>query len=160
MRPKTWKLVSYFKKSMIISLEGRTALFQSVDHAFFWLCTFKFSDFTRLTKVKARVKARYPATEGLFCCCSDDKAELFHLTLVFLAALHNINSCGVDTGMTEKVSQFCYIFLRPVERHGEQAAKIVREHFPAVYARLRAQPLKLLPDVGAVQRLSVCKRRL
>ena len=62
-----------------------------------------------------------------------DKAKLFYPAFVFLAALHNINSCGVDTGMTEKVSQFCYIPFHPIECHGEQVAKIVRKHFAAVY---------------------------
>ena len=95
-------------------------------------------------------------TQSLFRC-SHDEAEFFHLAFVFRAAFHDINPCGVNAGVTEEVSQFCYILLRPVEGHGEQMAEIMREHLPGVHASRRAQSLKLFPDVGAVQGLSVSR---
>ena len=93
-------------------------------------------------------------TEPLFRY-SDDKAELFQLPLMLRAALHDINSRGVDAGVSEQVGQLCDVFLHPVERDGEQVAEVMGEHLAAVYARVVAQSLKLLPDVGAVQGLSV-----
>ena len=94
------------------------------------------------------------ATEPLFRC-SYDEAELFHLPLVLRATFHDINAGGVDAGVTEDVSQFRYILLHPVERHGEEVAEVMRKNLAAAHAGGVAQPLKLLPDVGAVQRLSV-----
>ena len=53
-------------------------------------------------------------TQSLFRC-SYDETEFFYPAFVFRAALHNIYPRGVDAGVTEKVGQFCYILLRPVE---------------------------------------------
>ena len=71
------------------------------------------------------------------------------------SALHDINPRGIYAGMTEEVGQPRYIFLNPIEGNGEQAAKVMQEHFPSVHMSRRAQSLKLLSDVGTVQGLSV-----
>ena len=57
--------------------------------------------------------------------------------------------------MTEKVGQLRYVLLHPVERHGKEMAEVMREDLTTIHAGGFAQPLKLFPDVGAVQGLSV-----
>ena len=85
---------------------------------------------------------------------SYDEAEEFYLTLMLRAALHDINSRGINAGVTQQVRQFRYVLLHPVERHGEQVAEVMGKYLASVDAGGFAQSLKLLPDVGAVQGLS------
>ena len=70
------------------------------------------------------------------------------------AAFHNVNTRGVNTGVTEKVGQLRYVLCHPVVRDREQVAEVVRENFMRLHMGGGANRPEFLPDVGAVDRIA------
>ena len=91
------------------------------------------------------------------CVFLNHKAEAFHLPLVFLTALHNIDSRGFDAGVAQKVRQLCYILFLPIVGHGEQMSEIVRKHLLRVHMCGHAEAPQFPPDVGAVYGIAVLR---
>ena len=80
-----------------------------------------------------------------------NEAEPLHLALVFRAALHDIDTGRIDTGVAKEVSQFCYIFLQLIESDGEQVAEVMGKDFAWFHIGGGTKFLHLLPDIGTVQ---------
>lgn len=51
-----------------------------------------------------------------------DQPHIFHTLPVFVAGSNNINAGGVDTAVTEDVSEFCNILFNTVKSAGKQMA--------------------------------------
>lgn len=71
-----------------------------------------------------------------------DKAQAFYLAPVFCAAFHNINSCGFDAGVAEKVRQLCYIPGSRRKGLGEQMPEVVGKDLPLVHPRPGTESLE------------------
>lgn len=66
-------------------------------------------------------------------------------------ALHGVDACGVDAGVTQDVRQPGQVALYGVIRSGEQMAEIVGEHLGRLHSSAFAQAFHVPPDVGAVK---------
>ena len=80
--------------------------------------------------------------------------HIFHTLTVFIAGGNDINSCGVDTAVTENIGKLGNILFNPVKHPCEQMTKVMWEHFLRIYACLLTKPFHLPPDVGATYRFA------
>ena len=48
-----------------------------------------------------------------------DQPHTLHTSTVFRSGGNNIDSCSVDTAVTENISELCYIFFNAVKYAGE-----------------------------------------
>ena len=74
---------------------------------------------------------------------------MFHPSAVFIAGGNDINSCCVDTAVTENIGEFCNVLFNAVKNTSEQVAQIVRKYFLWIYPRLLAKSFHLPPDIRA-----------
>ena len=69
-------------------------------------------------------------------------------------ALHQIDACGGDAGMTEHICQLAQVLFQGVKPPGEEMAEVMGEDPPALDTGPPGEGFELLPDIRAVHRLS------
>ena len=80
--------------------------------------------------------------------------HIFHALTVFGAGGDNINSCGVDTAMTENICELCNILFNTIESAGEQVAQIVWKDLLRIYSRLLTKAFHFPPNVSTARWLT------
>ncbi len=73
-----------------------------------------------------------------------------HAAAVLAAGGNNINSCGVDAGMSQNVGKLCNILFNLVKHSCKQVPQVVRKHLFRVYVSVSAERFHLAPDVAAI----------
>ena len=64
---------------------------------------------------------------------------MFHPAAVLCASGDDVNSCGVNTVVTENVGKLGNVLFDSVKHTGEQVAQIVRKHLLRVDVRFLAE---------------------
>ena len=80
--------------------------------------------------------------------------HIFHTLTVFIAGGNDINSCGVDTAVTENIGKLGNILFNPVKHPCEQMPQIMGKHFLRIYACLLTKPFHLPPDICTAYRFA------
>lgn len=80
--------------------------------------------------------------------------HIFHTLTVFVTGSDNINSCGIDTAMTENISEFGNVLFYAVECSCEQVAQIMGKHLLRIYPCLIAKAFHFTPNVSSAHRLA------
>ena len=73
---------------------------------------------------------------------------------MFIAGSDNINSCGVDTAVTEYICELGNVLFDTIESSCEKVAKIVGKHLLRIYSRLLTETFHFTPNVGSAHRLA------
>lgn len=74
---------------------------------------------------------------------------------MFIPGSDNINSCGVDTAVSENVCELGNILFDAVKGTCEKVAQIMGEHFLRIYTRLHTKIFHFTPNVGSAHRLAI-----
>ena len=80
------------------------------------------------------------------------QTHVFHVPAVLRTGRDNINTSGIDAGMSQYISKFGYILFQAVKYAGKKAAQIMREDLCRIYVGLSANAFHLPPDIGAAYR--------
>ena len=75
--------------------------------------------------------------------------HIFHTLTMFVAGGDNINSCGVDTAVTEDVCELGNVLFYAVECSCEQVAQIMRKHLLRIYPCLLTKAFHFTPYVSS-----------
>ena len=73
---------------------------------------------------------------------------------MFIAGGDNINSCGVDTAVSENIGELGNIFFDTVKGTCEQVTKIMGKHLLWIYPRLLTKAFHFTPNVGSAHWLA------
>ena len=73
---------------------------------------------------------------------------------MFIAGSDNINSCGVDTAVTEYVCELGNVLFNTVEGSCEQVAQIMRKYLLRIYARFLTKAFHFTPNVSSAHRFA------
>ena len=79
---------------------------------------------------------------------------MLHSFAVFITGGNDVNSCSVDTAVTEDISKFGNIFFNAVKHPCEQMPQIVRKHLLRIYSCLLAKPFHFPPDICTAYRFA------
>ena len=73
--------------------------------------------------------------------------HIFHTLTVFVAGSDNINSCGVDTAVTEYVCELGNVLFNTVEGSCKKVTQIMGKHLLRIYARLLTKAFHFTSNV-------------
>ena len=85
----------------------------------------------------------------------NNQVHIFHSSAVFRAGGNDINSCCVNTAVTQNVGKLCNIFFNTVKCACKQVAKIMRKYLLRIDICIFAQGFHLSPNVRAVYGFAV-----
>lgn len=78
----------------------------------------------------------------------------FHTLTIFIAGSDNIDSCSVDTAVTENVCEFSNVFFDIVKSTCEQVPKIMGKYLLRIYPCLITNVFHFPPNVGVTHLLA------
>lgn len=120
---------------------------QFVNIMLYFMCTVVLSVLKRNLK---QHNADYVASRRIRWLFLYDQVHIFHSSAMFRTGGNNINSCCVDTAVTQNVRKFCNILFNAVKCACKQVAKIMRKYLLRIYICIFAQGFHFSPDIRAV----------
>ena len=81
--------------------------------------------------------------------------HIFYTLTVFVTGSDNINSCGVDTTVTENICELSNVLFDAVKCSCEKVTQIMGKHLLRIYPCLLAKAFHFTPNVGSAHRLTI-----